>query len=558
MSSLRIIPIGGMGNVTQNMYVYMYEDEMMIFDCGIGFPTLAMPGVDVMIPDITYIKDQLEAGRKIVGMVLTHGHDDHIGALPYILPELPSFPIFASPLTAGFAKNRIGDGGVDREITVFKDNKVFNVGEYFKVEGFPMTHSVPDTRHFAVHTPEGIIYHGPDFKIDLQPVDHVLPDFDAISRIGKEGVLCMLMDCLRVERESWSKSESACYSALEESMDDVEGKYIVTLMSSHIHRIQQVVNVAAKLGRKMVFIGRSVEQNVDVARQLNKLFIPADMVIDKKHITDYKDSELCIVIAGSQGQEGSSLVRAIYGEHPVLQIKAKDRVVFSSDAIPGNELNYFDAIDELSRNGVRVLYPEVVPDLHQSGHGGAMEQQLLVALVKPKYLFPMGGQDRHREKFFEMVASKMGYEDHQVLIPAHGDIIEFEDGRPTLGDHLNLQPRYVDGLGVGDVGRSVLSDRRALGTEGMIVLVMMKVAGKLDLHNIDVVSRGFVFMKEAQDVVEFIKQTTKEIVHEVEDNSPTGDAGDDEIKRAIEKKLGRKLYKIIRREPMILPVIVEA
>jgi len=558
MSSLRIIPIGGMGNVTQNMYVYMYEDEMMIFDCGIGFPTLAMPGVDVMIPDITYIKDQLEAGRKIVGMVLTHGHDDHIGALPYILPELPSFPIFASPLTAGFAKNRIGDGGVDREITVFKDNKVFNVGEYFKVEGFPMTHSVPDTRHFAVHTPEGIIYHGPDFKIDLQPVDHVLPDFDAISRIGKEGVLCMLMDCLRVERESWSKSESACYSALEESMDDVEGKYIVTLMSSHIHRIQQVVNVATKLGRKMVFIGRSVEQNVDVARQLNKLFIPADMVIDKKHITDYKDSELCIVIAGSQGQEGSSLVRAIYGEHPVLQIKAKDRVVFSSDAIPGNELNYFDAIDELSRNGVRVLYPEVVPDLHQSGHGGAMEQQLLVALVKPKYLFPMGGQDRHREKFFEMVASKMGYEDHQVLIPAHGDIIEFEDGRPTLGDHLNLQPRYVDGLGVGDVGRSVLSDRRALGTEGMIVLVMMKVAGKLDLHNIDVVSRGFVFMKEAQDVVEFIKQTTKEIVHEVEDNSPTGDAGDDEIKRAIEKKLGRKLYKIIRREPMILPVIVEA
>lgn len=558
MSSLRIIPIGGMGNVTQNMYVYMYEDEMMIFDCGIGFPTLAMPGVDVMIPDITYIKDQLEAGRKIVGMVLTHGHDDHIGALPYILPELPSFPIFASPLTAGFAKNRIGDGGVDREITVFKDNKVFNVGEYFKVEGFPMTHSVPDTRHFAVHTPEGIIYHGPDFKIDLQPVDHVLPDFDAISRIGKEGVLCMLMDCLRVERESWSKSESACYAALEESMDDVEGKYIVTLMSSHIHRIQQVVNVAAKMGRKMVFIGRSVEQNVDVARQLNKLFIPADMVVDKKHITDYKDSELCIVIAGSQGQEGSSLVRAIYGEHPVLQIKAKDRVVFSSDAIPGNELNYFDAIDELSRNGVRVLYPEVVPDLHQSGHGGAMEQQLLVALVKPKYLFPMGGQDRHREKFFEMVASKMGYEDHQVLIPAHGDIIEFEDGRPTLGDHLNLQPRYVDGLGVGDVGRSVLSDRRALGTEGMIVLVMMKVAGKLDLHNIDVVSRGFVFMKEAQDVVEFIKQTTKEIVHEVEDNSPTGDAGDDEIKRAIEKKLGRKLYKIIRREPMILPVIVEA
>jgi ribonuclease J len=300
-----------------------------------------------------------------------------------------------------------------------------------------------------------------------------------------------------------------------------------------------------------------VEQNVEVARQLKKLFIPADMVIDKKHITDYKDKELCIVIAGSQGQEGSSLVRAIYGEHPVLQIKPKDRVVFSSDAIPGNEIPYFDAIDELSRNGVRVLYPDVVPDLHQSGHGGAMEQQMLVALVKPKYLFPMGGQDRHREKFYEMVASKMGYEDHQVLIPAHGDIIEFENGRPRVGEHLNLQPRYVDGLGVGDVGRSVLSDRRALGTEGMIVLVMPKVAGRLDLDNINVVSRGFVFMKEAQEVVDYIKQTTKEIVEEVQKNGEHEGSAEDEIKRAIERRLARRLYKIIRREPMILPVIVE-
>ncbi|MBW7944395.1 ribonuclease J [Patescibacteria group bacterium] len=556
MSALRIIPIGGMGNVTQNMYIYEYEDEMMIFDCGIGFPTSAMPGVDVMIPDITYLKEQLERGRQIVGMVLTHGHDDHIGALPYILPELPEFSIYASPLTAGFAQNRMADGGVEREITVFKDGEKFKIGQYFEVEGFPMTHSVPDTRHFAVSTPEGVIYHGSDFKIDLQPVDHVLPDFDTISRIGKEGVLCMLMDCLRVEREGWSKSESAVYGALEESMIDVKGKYIVTLMSSHIHRIQQVVNIAAKFDRKVVFIGRSVEQNVEVARQLNKLFIPAEMVVNKRDIQNYKDSELCIVIAGSQGQEGSSLVRAIYGEHPVLQIKKQDRVVFSSDAIPGNELPYFDAIDELCRNGVRVLYPDVVPDLHQSGHGGAMEQQMMVALVKPKYLFPMGGQDRHREKFFELVGQKMGYQENQVVIPAHGDIVEFEGGIPRLGEHLNLQPRLVDGLGVGDVGRSVLSDRRALGTEGMIVLVIPKVAGRLDLENINVVSRGFVFMKEAQEVVDFIKQTTHEIVDEVRKNAK-GDDSDEEVRRAIERRLGRRLYKIIRREPMILPVIME-
>ncbi len=558
MSALRIIPIGGMGNVTQNMYIYEYENELMLFDCGIGFPTLAMPGVDVMIPDISYIKEQLEAGKKIVGMILTHGHDDHIGALPYILPELPTdFPIYASPLTAGFAKHRMGDGGVDREITVFTDGQKFDLGSHFKIEGFPMTHSVPDTRHFAVYTPEGVIYHGADFKIDLQPVDKVLPDFDTISRIGKEGVLCMLMDCLRVEREGWSKSESAVFPSLEESMIDVEGKYIVTLMSSHIHRIQQVVNLAGKFDRKVVFIGRSVEQNVDVARELKKLFIPAEMVIDKRDIQNYKDKELCIVIAGSQGQEGSSLVRAIYGEHPVLQIKPKDRVVFSSDAIPGNEIPYYDAIDELCRNGVRVLYPDVMPDLHQSGHGGAMEQMMMVALVKPKYLFPMGGQDRHREKFFEMVGEKMGYESHHVLIPGHGDVLEFEDGQPRVGEHLNLQPRYVDGLGVGDVGRSVLSDRRALGTEGMIVLVIPKAGGKLDLESINVVSRGFVFMKEAQEVVEFIKQNTKEIITELQGTDQPEPVSEDDLKRALERRLGRRLYKIIRREPMILPVFVE-
>jgi ribonuclease J len=553
MSSLKIIPLGGMGNVTQNMYVYEYENEMLIFDCGIGFPNQYMPGVDVMIPDITYLLEQIEHGKKIVGMILTHGHDDHIGATPYILPELPEFPIYASPLTAGFARNRMSDISIEREVTVFKDNQLFSVGEYFKIEGFPMTHSVPDTRHFAVHTPEGVIYHGVDFKIDLQPVDGVLPDFDTISRLGKEGVLCMLMDCLRVERSDWSKSESAVYQAIEDAMLEVEGKFIMTLMSSHIHRIQQTVNAAAKFDRKLVFIGRSIEQNVEVALQLKKLTIPASMIVNKRDMADYKDRELCIIIAGSQGQEGSSMVRAIYGEHPVLQIKQKDRVVFSSDAIPGNEIPYYEAIDELCRNGVRVLYPDVLPNIHQSGHGGAMEQQMLISLVKPKYLFPMGGQDRHREKFFELAAEKMGYKAHEVLIPAFGDVLEFKDGRPSVSDHINLQPRLVDGLGVGDVGRSVLSDRQALGREGMIVLVLPRIQGKIDVKNLNIISRGFVFMKEAQEVVEFLKQTTREVVAELGVT-----AKDEDIKRTLERKLSRKLYKIIRRAPMILPVIIES
>lgn len=552
MSGLRIVPLGGMGNVTQNMLVYQYEDEMLIFDCGIGFPSQSMPGVDVMIPDTTYLHEQIEQGKKIVGMILTHGHDDHIGALPYLLGELPEFPIYGSPLTAGFAENRMKESAAAREVHVIEDNQLFAIGQYFQIEAFPMTHSVPDTRHFGIHTPEGLIYHGVDFKIDLQPVDGILPDFDTISRLGKEGVLCMLMDCLRVERQDWSKSESAVFPAIEESMMDTEGKYIMTLMSSHIHRIQQTVNVAAKFGRKVVFIGRSVEQNVEVALQLKKLFIPVGMLVNKRDLDQYPDKELCIIIAGSQGQEGSSLMRAVYGEHPVLQIKPKDRVVFSSDAIPGNEIPYFEAIDELSRNGVKVLYPDIMPDLHQSGHGGAMEQQLLIALVKPKYLFPIGGQDRHREKFHELVAEKMGYKDNQILIPGYGDILEFEGGRPKVVDHIELHPRLVDGLGVGDVGTAVLSDRQALGREGMIVLVIPRRNGQLDAKNLNIVSRGFVFMKEAQEVIEFLKQSTMEIVTEL-----GADAKDEDVKKALERRIGRRLNKIIRRTPMILPVIIE-
>jgi ribonuclease J len=485
-------------------------------------------------------------------MILTHGHDDHIGALPYLLKEMPDFPLYASALTAGFAENRMKDSGSEREVQVIEDNKIFSVGQHFKIEAFSMTHSVPDTRHFGVHTPEGLIYHGTDFKIDLQPVDGILPDFDTISRLGKEGVMCMLMDCLRVERQDWSKSESAVFPAIEESMLDAEGKYIMTLMSSHIHRIQQTVNAAAKFGRKVTFIGRSVEQNVDVALKLKKLFIPVGMMVNKRDLDQYSDNELCIIIAGSQGQEGSSLMRAVYGEHPVLQIKPKDRVVFSSDAIPGNEIPYFEAIDELSRNGVRVLYPDIMPDLHQSGHGGAMEQQMLIALVKPKYVFPMGGQDRHREKFHELVAEKMGYKDNQILIPGHGDVLEFSSGKPEVVDHLNLQPRLVDGLGVGDVGRAVLSDRQALGREGMIVLVIPRRQGHLDAKNVNIISRGFVFMQEAQEVIKFLKETTIEIVDEL-----GVDAKDEDIKKALERRIGRRLNKIIRRTPMILPVIIE-
>jgi len=552
MSELKIIPLGGMGNVTQNMFVYEYEDELLIVDCGIGFPDIQMPGVDVLIPDTSYLLTKIEQGKQIVGMILTHGHDDHIGALPYILPELPIFPIFASPLTAAFAENRMRDGGIDREITVITNNLPFRITEFFKAQAFNMTHSVPDTRHYAIHTPEGIIYHGSDFKLDKAPVDGILPDYDGIRSVAEKGILCMMIDCLRVERNEWSKSESTVGPSLEHELETTQGMFIVTLMSSHIHRIQQTVDAAKKHGRKVIFIGRSVEQNVEAALGLGKLQIDAEMMVNKRELNNFQPRDLCIIIAGSQGQEGSSLMRAVYGDHPVIQIRPQDKVIFSADAIPGNELNYFGAIDELCRNGISVVYPDISPNLHQSGHAAAPEQQELLAMVKPKFVMPVGGADRHRVKFFEFVAEKLGYSKSQVLVPENGAIVSFENGKASTKDTILLRPRSVDGLGIGDVGPAVLSDRRALSQAGIIVVVIPRMHGQLDLRNITVISRGFVFMKDAEEVINFIKSSTAEIVSEL---GPK--AKEEEIRRSIEKRLARKVYKIIKREPLIVPVIVE-
>ena len=553
MSQLEIVPLGGMGKVTQNMYLYIYEEEILIVDCGIGFPDHYMPGVDILIPDVYYLQQLLEQGKKIVGMLLTHGHDDHIAATPYILPELPDdFPIFASSLTAGFAKQRMGDGKVKREVTVVKDNQPFQVGQYFTLTPYAMTHSVPDTRHYTIETPEGVIYHGTDFKLDKNPVDGVVPDYDLLREVGKKGVLCMLVDCLRVERSNWSPSESTTGPAIEETMRDTRGKFIITLMSSHIHRIQQTIFAAKKHQRKVVFIGRSVEQNIEIALALGKLDIPREMMIDKRDMDDYRDSELCVIIAGSQGQEGSSLMRAVFGEHRSVRINPSDKVVFSANAIPGNELNYYGAIDELASNGVEVIYPDIKPNLHQSGHAGAAEQKELVSIINPRYVMPIGGQDRHRVLFKKVVAKPLNFKDNQVLLPNDGQVIMFSQGNYSIKKKFDIKPKMVDGKGIGDVGPVVLADRRALNEAGIIVLVMPRIKGRFDLKNMLVVSRGFVFMKEAEDVIQFIKKETAKIVGGKDNIS------DQKLKQAIERRLSRKLYKIIQREPLIVPVIYEA
>jgi ribonuclease J len=550
---LKITPLGGMGKVTQNMFMYEYEKEILIIDCGIGFPDSYMPGVDILIPDISYLLKKIEAGSTVVGMILTHGHDDHIGALPYLMPTLPDFPIYGSSLTAGFAEQRMKGGKVDKVVNVVKDNTDIKIGSHFTAHFFPVTHSVPDTRHMTIDTPEGLIYHGSDFKLDPNPVDGIKSDLENIAKLADKNVLCMLMDCLRVEYPTWVESESVTGPAIEKVVAETQGKVVMTLMSSHIHRIQQTIDAAQKHGRKVVFIGRSVEQNVEVALRLGKLEIPNGMKVDKKHIEDVADHKLCVIVAGSQGQEGSSLMRAVYGEHRILRIKKSDTVIFSANAIPGNQLNYYGAIDELCRNKIHVVYPDVMPDLHKSGHASAPEQQELLSLVKPKYVMPMGGDDRHRFKFFEIVASKLGFDEKHVLIPSSGEVIGFENKEYSIVDEITLKAQVIDGLGIGDVGPKVLKDRLSLGQAGIVAVVIPRVRGELDLGKIEVVSRGFVFMKEAEDVVEFIKKETAKVVTEELRKKTKPEV----MQSVIERRISRRLYKIIRREPMIVSVFMD-
>jgi ribonuclease J len=554
MSELRLVPLGGLGKVTQNMYLYEYGDEILIVDCGIGFPDEYMPGVDTLIPDTTYLHKQLGQGKKIVGMVISHGHEDHMGAIPYILPEFDEFPsIWASELTIGFIKKKLQDVKLEADLNVFRDLEPVKFGQHFSVKTIAVTHSVPDTKHLVIETPEGTIYHGSDFKLDDNPIDGKKTDLESIKQVGDQGVLLTMLDCLRVEYLEPVESESTTGPELEKLMVNTKGKYIVTVMSSHIHRIQQIVDAAKRQGRKVAFIGRSVEQNVKIAVELNKLQIPNGVMIDKRDIDQYRDKELCVIIAGSQGQEGSSLIRAVYGEHRQIQILPDDKVVFSATVIPGNEIPYYRAINELAGNGITVVYPDVNKNLHKSGHASAPEQREVIKLLKAKYVMPIGGEDRHRAKFKEYVAQALSYKKDFTIIPAHEEVLGISGGTIQVVDHISIKPRTVDGLGIGDVGPSVLSDRRSLSQAGMIVLMMPRINGRLDLSKMNVVSRGFVFVKEASEVIDFIKSETASIMEQAKNKYKK----DDEIAAFIEKKLSRKLYKAIRREPMIIPVILD-
>lgn len=548
---VKFIPLGGIGDVTKNMYVYEYlpssgETEILIVDCGVGFPDPYMYGVDLVIPDATYLLDKLQ---KIKGIVLTHGHEDHIAALPYIWPKL-KVPIFATRLTAALAKVRLDDAGVPAPITVWDRNKRLQLGS-FSVEFVHITHSIPDANNLIVRTPAGIFYHGSDFKFDWTPVDGDVSEVGKIVTASKEDVILLTTDCLGSDREGYTLSEQVIEGGFEKAISKCKGKFIVTTQSSNISRIQQAVNVALRNGRRVCLLGRSIIQNVEVAQRLKYINVPQNRLISEKDIRKVSPKEVCLLVAGSQGQVESALSRIASGDHKFAEIAPGDTVVFSADPIPGNEEAVHSLIDALVDLGAEVSYSEVFDDLHVSGHGSQSDLMLLLSLVKPKYVIPIGGTKRHMYHY-RTLAQTVGYTKEQILLLENGQVVEFRGNKASLGKTVEVNSIMVDGLGIGDVGNVVLRDRKKMAEDGIVVAIIpFDKRRKTVIGNIDIISRGFVYMKESESL---IKETKNTISHTF---SYKGGFDASYMKKILEDAIEKLLYKKTHRRPMVIVVLIE-
>ena len=547
--TLKIIPLGGVGDVTKNMYVYEMGNDILIVDCGVGFPDEAAPGVDLVIPDINYLRDKKQ---QIRGILITHGHEDHIGGLPYIWPQL-QVPIYTRKLTAGFIKEKFSEHNLPKNkiVEVTLDQKL-QLGA-FGISFYQVSHSVPDSMGIVIKTPIGTIIYQADFKIDWTPVSGQVTDVGTVAQLGQAGVLLLLIDCLRVDKPGFNKSEKSIADTFEHASLETPGKVLITMTSSNVSRMQQAINVAQKLGRKIAVVGRSFERNFQVARDLGYLDVPSHLMVASDAIASFAANKLLILIAGAQGQSDSSLVRAANEEHKLVKLKEGDSVIFSADPIPSTESAQNALIDSLTRLGVNVYYSAITSDLHVSGHAALEELRLMVNLIKPKFMLPIGGTYKHMRSFSNM-AQDMGYDKKSIIDCEDGDILEVKSESVKLSGRVEVQNVFVDGLGIGDVGSIVLRDRQRLSEEGIVVVIVSinRQTGQV-ISEPDVYSRGFVFEDMATELLDEAKKIVAEALqkhsHKMSDWRF--------IKRIIEESLEKFFYQITERRPLILPVVVE-
>lgn len=547
-AKIKIIPLGGLEQIGMNMTVFEYEDNIIVVDCGLSFPDDDMLGIDLVIPDITYLKENAD---KVKGYVITHGHEDHIGAIPYVLKEVNA-PIYATKLTMGIIDNKLKEHGMEKSVKkkIVKHGQSINLG-CFRVEFLKVNHSIADAAGLAIFTPAGIIVHTGDFKIDYTPVFGDAMDLTRFGELGKKGVLALMSDSTNVMRPGFTSSERTVGKTIDHLFaENSAHRIIVATFASNVDRVQQIINSACKYGRKVVIEGRSMVNIINTARELDYLKVPDNTIIDIEEMKNYTDGQLVLITTGSQGESMAALSRMAASIHKKVTIKPNDTVIFSSSPIPGNEKAVSKVINELSMKGANVIFQ----DTHVSGHACQEEIKLIYSLVKPKYAIPVHGEYRHLKTHAEL-AELMGIDKEKIFILTSGDVLTLSEKEGCVTDHVPAGDVLVDGLGVGDVGNIVLRDRQNLAENGIIIVVMTfeKYSNQL-LAGPDIVSRGFVYVREAENLLEDARKVVNDAVVEcVEKN--ISDWG--KIKMIVKETLSDYLWKKIKRNPMILPIIME-
>lgn len=549
-NKLALIPLGGLGEIGKNMMAVLCNGEIMVIDAGMMFPEDDMLGIDIVIPDFTYL---IENKELVKGIVLTHGHEDHIGALPYVLKEV-NVPVYGTKLTLGLVKDKLKENEVSNaKLVTIRPRDSIKLGSAFRVEFFRVSHSIPDAVGLAVHTPVGTILHTGDFKLDQTPVDGQVTDFARIAELGKKGVLVMLSDSTNVERPGYTFSERAVGDAFDEIFRNAESRIIVATFASNVHRIQQVINSAAKFGRKVAIVGRSMVNVANIAKEIGYLTVPDNIMIDIEEIGNYPHDRLTILTTGSQGEPMSALSRMAAGEHRKVEIVAGDQVIISATPIPGNEKFVSRVVNDLFKKGAKVIY-EALADIHVSGHACQEELKLIHSLIKPKYFIPVHGEYRHLKQHGNL-AHELGMPKENIFIMDIGNVLEITDGVAKLNGSVPSGRVLVDGLGVGDVGNIVLRDRKHLSQDGLIVVVISIESSTGELvAGPDVISRGFVYVRESEDLMEEIREISRRALLKCDERKKSDWATKKSI---IRDALRDYLYEKTKRRPMILPIIME-
>ncbi len=547
---LKIIPLGGIQEIGKNITVFEYGDDIVLVDCGLAFPEDDMLGIDLVIPDFTYLEKNRE---KIRGLVITHGHEDHIGAIPYLLSKI-NVPIYATKLTAGLISHKLEEHKLlkSTKLKIVNQGQTIVLGK-IRVEFIRSCHSIPDAVALAIHTPVGTVVHTGDFKIDYTPIDDEKMDFGRLAELGNKGVLALMSDSTNSERKGYTMSESSVGEVLDKLFFNCTKRIVVATFASNVHRVQQIVNSAVANNRKIAVCGRSMINMIDTAMELGYINVPDHVFIDIDMIKNYPDEQLVIITTGSQGETMSALTRMAAGEHKKVTITPNDLVIISANPIPGNEKYVAKVIDDLMKIGAEVVYSSLEA-IHVSGHACQEEQKLMLSLIRPKYFIPVHGEYRQLIAHSE-TAKKVGIPPENIFLMTNGRILELNEEEAKLTGVVPFGKVMVDGLGVGDVGNIVLRDRQHLSQDGLIIVVltMDSSTGEI-LAGPDVISRGFVYVKESENLMEEVKHVLRDEIEKLEQSGVRDWAT---IKAKLKDSLRDYIFAKTKRNPMILPIIME-